>query len=175
MHAYACISSAADFNVVHKHHCAIMMDNCIVQVVLYIIAHNYHVALSYMSLICPYCMYHTLLDVAALKYFEYCIQRFPTSGELLANYAGTLESIGRTDDAIVVYETAIQHAPESPAILNNYGWLLERQGYLEKAKQQYTAALQLLAPATHVQIETNLKNVDAKLQAQEQQQQQQQW
>jgi cellulose synthase operon protein C len=117
-------------------------------------------------------MYDILLDVTALKYFEYCIQRFPTSGELLANYAGTLESVDRTDDAIVVYETAIQHAPQSPAILNNYGWLLERQGHLDKAKQQYEHALQLLAPATHVQIETNLKNVNAKLQTREQQQQQ---
>jgi Tfp pilus assembly protein PilF len=109
--------------------------------------------------------------MTALKYFEYCIQRFPTSGELLANYAGTLESIDRTDDALVVYETAIQHAPESPAILNNYGWLLERKGYLKQAKQQYEHALQLLAPATHIQIETNLRNINARLQAPQEQQQ----
>jgi Tfp pilus assembly protein PilF len=115
-------------------------------------------------------LYDTLLDATALKYFEYCIQRFPTSGELLANYAGTLESIDRTDDAIVVYETAIQHAPESPAILNNYGWLLERKGQLAQAKQQYEHALQLLAPATHIQIETNLRNINARLQAPQEQQ-----
>ena len=61
------------------------------------------------------------------------------------------------------YERAMQVAPDSPEVLNNYGYFLETRGRVAEALEKYERAAQLLLPAVHHQIDTNVKNARERL------------
>ena len=96
--------------------------------------------------------------------FEACLERVPGSSECLANAASILSDQGGDDQRTAeFYERAMQVAPDSPEVLNNYGFFLETRGRVEEALEKYERAAQLLLPAVHHQINTNIKNARERL------------
>ena len=57
----------------------------------------------------------------------------------------------------------MQVAPDSPEVLNNYGYFLETRGRVAEALEKYERAAQLLLPAVHHQIDTNVRNARERL------------
>jgi tetratricopeptide (TPR) repeat protein len=103
-------------------------------------------------------------DQGALVAFEACLERVPGSSECLANAASILSDQGGDDQRTAdFYERAMQVAPDSPEVLNNYGFFLETRGRVAEALEKYEKAAQLLLPAVHHQINTNIKNARDRL------------
>ena len=103
-------------------------------------------------------------DQGALVAFEACLERVPGSSECLANAASILSDQGGDDQRTAdFYERAMQVAPDSPEVLNNYGYFLETRGRVAEALEKYERAAQLLLPAVHHQIDTNIKNARERL------------
>ena len=103
-------------------------------------------------------------DQGALVAFEACLERVPGSSECLANAASILSDQGSDDERTAdFYERAMQVAPDSPEVLNNYGYFLETRGRVAEALEKYERAAQLLLPAVHHQIDTNIKNARERL------------
>ena len=103
-------------------------------------------------------------DQGALVAFEACLERVPGSSECLANAASILSDQGSDDQRTAeFYERAMQVAPDSPEVLNNYGYFLETRGRVAEALEKYERAAQLLLPAVHHQIDTNVRNARERL------------
>ncbi len=103
-------------------------------------------------------------DQGALVAFEACLERVPGSSECLANAASILSDQGSDDQRTAeFYERAMQVAPDSPEVLNNYGFFLETRGRVAEALEKYEKAAQLLLPAVHHQIDTNVRNARERL------------
>lgn len=103
-------------------------------------------------------------DAGGLEAFEACLERVPGSSECLANAASILSDAGGDDAKTqAFYERAMAVAPESPEVLNNYGFFLETRGRVAEALERYEQAQQLLLPAIHPQINTNVKNARERL------------
>ena len=81
--------------------------------------------------------------------------------ECFGNAAGALGDRGDLAGAAELYGRARNLAPESAEIANNLGFLYERAGDFLAAADLYREALRL--GGRHVQIETNLKNAEARL------------
>ena len=54
-------------------------------------------------------------------------------------------------------------APDSPEVLNNCGVFLGTRGKVQEALEKYERAAELLLPAVHHQINTNIKNARERL------------
>ena len=82
----------------------------------------------------------------------------------MANAASILSDQGSDDQRTAdFYERAMQVAPDSPEVLNNYGYFLETRGRVAEALEKYERAAQLLLPAVHHQIDTNVRNARERL------------
>lgn len=67
--------------------------------------------------------------------------------EACLTHARALDSLGKTEQAVVAYRQAVAAAPASTVALNNLGSLLERSGRLDEAAAVFRRALKIEAGA----------------------------
>ncbi|KAK7230211.1 cadherin, partial [Aureococcus anophagefferens] len=102
-------------------------------------------------------------DGGAFEAFEAGLVAEPESFELLSNAASLLADHGDHGRARDFFDRAVALEPESAEVMNNFGFFLERKGDLEDALAYYLRAQELLLPASHPQIDTNVRNIRARI------------
>ena len=102
-------------------------------------------------------------DRAALEAYDEGLRVDPDSFELLSNAASLLVDHDDYDRATQLFTRAVELQPNSAEVLNNFGFFLERKGDLDAALDHYLRAQQALLPASHPQIDTNVRNVQDRI------------
>lgn len=102
-------------------------------------------------------------DAAAGDIFEAGLALDPECFDLLSNAASLFADKHDFRTAASMFQRALQLSPHDPALLNNVGYFEESQGHLQEALAFYRQAQTLYLPSHHPQIDTNVRNVQRRI------------